>query len=355
MSKPSFKYIALLASVFLAAGLQGCAQEKKAVASPPIVLVRPAEPGLMGGMRATGMIESLGHHVLASEVSGRMVRVNALVGDRVSKGQILAILDPQPTALQLSQARAGLKQAEIDLGLKQSNLNRLKGLVEAGTLSAAELERAQAELQAARQTLLSSRARTDLALRASSETLVRAPVSGIVSVRAVQPSQIVAAGTPLFELEAGSQRIIRTFVPTPAVSTLKAGQTLSFEFGGRVSQARLIGLNGKASATGAVEATLSVGADAPLPGTPVTVLFDDGVLSGVRVPATSVTFGADGMHQVWTINQRNQIEPVRVKLVQLNQTSALVSGAIAPGTPIVSAGTDWVKAGEKVSPKLMTR
>ena len=356
MSKSLLKYMAVLAPLLvLSAGLQGCAQEEKTIAAAPVVLVRPAEPGIMGGQKANGIVESLGHHILASEVSGRIVRVNALVGARVSKGQVLAVIDPKPSALQAIQAQADLKLAETDFGLKQSNFGRLKGLLQAGTISALDLERAQTEAEAARQTVVSARARLGLAARARAETIIRAPVSGVISSRSVEASQIVQAGAPLFELEAGSGRIIRTFIPPAALGTANPGRTYAFVFNGQIAQAQLIGLNGKASATGAVEATLAVGGQAPLPGTPVTVHFDTAAMSGVRVPVTAINVEADGAKFVWAVNPRNQTERVRVTLVQLNQTSAIVTGAIAPGTSVVAAGTDWVKAGQKVTPKMMTR
>jgi RND family efflux transporter MFP subunit len=355
MSDGSLKYILLAATVLGSFSLTACTKKETPTKADPVVLVSPAEPATGTADRSNGIVESLSNHIVASEASGRLTHVKAMVGDRVVRGQVLAIIDAEPNALQAMQVQAELKSAELELRLKQSNLDRIKGLTDAGTVSAADLERAQTEFNAAQQAVIASRARTGLAQRAARETVIRSPVDGIVTARNAQPSQVSAAGTTLFEIEAGKERVIRTVIPSASAQSLKTGQGLTYEHGGKLSTASVLGVSARAAATGAQEVTLSVDNDAPLPGTPVTVLFSSNLSNSLSVPASAITVSDNGVRSVFIVNDQNKVSSVPVEVLQLSGTRAIVSGPVTPGVQIISAGTDWVKVGQKVTPQIMKR
>lgn len=358
MSKASLKYIKLSLTLPLLASLAlfGCSDKPAQTASDaPVVLVRNAEPASAAGTYSTGTVESRERYVISSEASGRAQTVTAYVGDRVTKGQVLAILDPRPTQLQLSQAEAELNRTEALLKERQSALARLKGLVTAGVVSASEYDRTEAEAEAARQSVQSARASFSLAQRSNAEVAIRAPADGVIVNRTLERSQITAAGTPLFELEAGAVRDIRVMVPGDAVKSLTSGQVLNYLYQNQTGHARLLGISSRTSATGAVEARLEILGTAPPAGTALLVHFGAPGASAVTIPATAISTSSNGTQRVFTVDAHNHIQEVSVKLIDLTGPNALISGQIAPGVRVVVAGTDWVKTGMAVRPQNMIR
>ena len=103
-----------------------------------------ARPNGPGTLAASGVIQAR-EVIVASEVAGRVVAVEAEEGDRVSAGQVLLVLDDAPCRANLAQAQAAVQAAEADLAA-------LKAGATPESLAAAEAQVAQARaaLEAAR-------------------------------------------------------------------------------------------------------------------------------------------------------------------------------------------------------------
>ena len=83
---------------------------------------------------------------LASRVAGTVVRVNAQVGDRMQKGEVLALID----AADVGKAKAELLQAIVQLRLKKIDAERLKPLAQSGSVPGRQLREAQSALEEAK-------------------------------------------------------------------------------------------------------------------------------------------------------------------------------------------------------------
>lgn len=103
---------------------------------------------------------------LASRVAGTVLRVNAQVGDRVQKGDVLALVD----AADVGQAKAEFLQAIVQLRLKRIDVERLKPLAESGSVPGRQLREAESALEQAKIRLLGAQqtlANLGLAVRAA--------------------------------------------------------------------------------------------------------------------------------------------------------------------------------------------
>ncbi len=89
---------------------------------------------------------------LASRVSGNVSHVEKQVGDRVRKGDVLALID----AAEVGKAKSELLQSIAQVRLKQTNLDRLRPLANDGTLPVRQFREAEAALQEAKIRLLSA-------------------------------------------------------------------------------------------------------------------------------------------------------------------------------------------------------
>ncbi len=196
-----------------------------------------------GGLRPTNQVE------VGSEVSGRIERIFVDVNDRVTQGQILAVINTDlvddqirqfGANLQASQASVAQAQATLQVGVAQ--LRRLEEVYQRSggkVPSQVELEQARATVQRDRAALASARANVSAqAAQLSSartnraQAVIRAPVSGVVIARQIEPGQTVVASfaTPtLFILaEDLSQMQLRVDVDEADVGQVNEGQKARF-------------------------------------------------------------------------------------------------------------------------------
>lgn len=166
----------------------------------------PLEERLAGSVVARNQTE------IFAEVSGRIVEVLASDGDQVTAGTPLVRLRATEFEEQLRQSEAGLnvadarvKQAEANNTRAQAALKRMETIVERNLGSAAELEAAQAEAASAAAELLLMRAQRQQAASlveerrsALGDTVIRAPITGVVGGRNAEVGQLASASTPLF-------------------------------------------------------------------------------------------------------------------------------------------------------------
>lgn len=87
---------------------------------------------------------------LASRVAGTILRVNTQVGDRVQKGDVLALVD----AADIGKAKAEFLQAIVQLRLKRIDVERLKPLAESGSVPGRQLREAESAFEQAKIRLL---------------------------------------------------------------------------------------------------------------------------------------------------------------------------------------------------------
>lgn len=131
-----------------------------------------------------GRVHAANPHSVASDRQEYVLTVEVNVGDRVTKGQVLATLDTRTAVQNMVALRAKSVEA-------QAQYERLRSLHAAGGASMREVESAFAAAQDARARLAESQ--TGL-----SRHKVTAPVGGVVLSREVEPGELVSPGKPLF-------------------------------------------------------------------------------------------------------------------------------------------------------------
>lgn len=145
-----------------------------------------------GSLVASGYVVARRQATVAAEVTGRLLEVRIEEGQRVRRGEILAVLEPTLARADSGAASARAAGAEADLAEAQRVLTRTRTLSEQGFVSTAAMTSAQARYDAA----LASRnaARSD-AQRASAQLAryeIRAPFSGVVINKSAQPGEIIS-------------------------------------------------------------------------------------------------------------------------------------------------------------------
>jgi len=127
-------------------------------------------------------------------VSGQVVGVHFKDGDVVRQGQLLFTIDPRPFAAGLAEARANAASARSTLALARSDLARANRLVGDEAVSAGEVDALKARVQAAEAAVAAADARVRQKALDMEFTQVRAPITGRISDRRVDPGNQVAGG-----------------------------------------------------------------------------------------------------------------------------------------------------------------
>jgi cobalt-zinc-cadmium efflux system membrane fusion protein len=164
-------------------------------------------------------------------VGGRIVSLQAAIGDTVKIGTPLAVLD----APDFGQAIADLHKAEADSVQKKKALARATALYQGEALARRDLEAAEADAQAA--AAETERARLRLANLApvggridGQRLVLRAPLAGIVVDRQANPGTEVRpdAANPLFVISDLKRLWLAIDLPEKAAAHAKIGETVNF-------------------------------------------------------------------------------------------------------------------------------
>src|SRR6185369_15555485 len=124
-------------------------------------------------------------------VSGAIVGVHFTDGAVVQRGQLLFSIDPRPFVAALNEARAAVASARSDLVLAQTDYGRATRLLEVDAVSKSDVDRIRARVQAA---LAAANARVQSRALDVGFTQVRAPITGRISDRRIDPGNLVQGG-----------------------------------------------------------------------------------------------------------------------------------------------------------------
>lgn len=188
----------VLAPLVLAAGAyQLLTRETPAAAAPPPPTVTVAQPlarDIAEWDQYVGRFEPSRTVEVRPRVSGAVTAVLFQDGAVVRAGQPLFRIDPRPFAAALAEARAGLANAQSDLALARTNLERANRLSAEDGVSRSEVDQLAARVRASSAAIAAAEARVRARALDVEFTLIRAPIGGRVSDRRVDAGNLVAAG-----------------------------------------------------------------------------------------------------------------------------------------------------------------
>ena len=218
---------------------------------------------------ATGTVRSATTSVIAAQIGGTVLEMRVKAGDRVRRGQVLAVLDDRTSRAQLAGAQAGVEEsvqgaAEIDQAIQavvadrqfaEATFKRYQGLLEKNSVSKQEFEGAESRYKAAlaneramqaKRKQIEARGQQATSQRESAQAVfsysrVVAPIDGVVAARSVDAGTVVMPGTPLVTVEDPSRYRLEANVPEQVISKTTLGMSVSVDTGrgkfeGRVSE-----------------------------------------------------------------------------------------------------------------------
>lgn len=210
------------------------------LAPTDVVQVKTRE--LSQGLAIAGALKAVNSAVLKARVPGELQGLTVREGDRVQAGQVIAHVDPTEYQARLRQAteQADAAKAQIEIAQRQFDNNR--ALVNQGFISKTALDTSSSTLVGAQATYKAAVAAMDVAKKSLDDTVLRSPISGIVSQRLAQPGERVAIDARIIEvLDLSAIELEATLSANESVS-VSVGQraSLQIEGAGQAVNARVV-------------------------------------------------------------------------------------------------------------------
>ena len=197
-------------------------------------------------VRYVGSVEAYESVTILPKVTGILETIKVNIGDKVSKGDLIATIDDADFAQRLEQVKANLKLAQaqqershINLDSAKREFERTEALVQGGLvpeqqldLAAAQRDGAQADVDLAEATVNRAQAALDEAKINFDNTRIAARLSGYIDKRRVDPGALVSPTTPLCNIVKTDPAKVVINVPENDVPLLEVGRSAVVKVGG---------------------------------------------------------------------------------------------------------------------------
>ena len=344
-----------LAGVLLTAALAGCGEVPAPVEPPRPVLVTRATSASATGTAFAGEIRAREEAALSFRIGGNLAERRFDVGDRVRRGDLLAVLDAGDVQAQARAAQARLTAAEAQLKRARAEQARLATLGRDQLVSRSSVDAQNAAAAAAQGEVDAARESLAVARNQAAYTQLRAPRDGVIAARQAEAGQVVAAGQPVFSLAADGEREVAFAVPEGAATQVRPGQSVQVELWSNPGQRIAARVREVAPAADPVTRTFAVRAvldadNAPLGASARVHLKPDGA-PGLAVPLGAVQRGTDGHAAVFVVDPKTGVARLRpVATGAFGTDSVPVLRGIAASDWIVAAGGHLLRDGQRVAP-----
>ena len=297
---------------------------------------------------------------LVPQVSGVLTEVLFTEGQMVSKGQVLARIDARPYEQALAQARGQRAKDEAQLAAARVTLARYQTLWQQDSIARQDVDTQAALVKQLEGVVEADRASERAAQLNVGFASIRAPISGRIGLRAIDPGNLVSAGS------AGGIASITQITPIDVVFSVPQDRIAAVQAAQRRGRLPVLALdrarsqplaegsfltldNQVSTATGTVRAKArfaNAGGEL-FPNQFVNARLQLGHDSGVLVPVTALRTGPRGDY-VYVIDDERvaRVRPVTRGMATVEQV--LIAQGLQPGERVVTEGGDRVKDGGKV-------
>jgi RND family efflux transporter MFP subunit len=360
----------------------------------PVQLRAPASVELPTSVIASGSVEGSETSDVAFQVSGKVARVLVEEGQHVTKGQVLAELEPtdyknafdaaeaqkQVADAEAQKASAGLRkqeveEARIDLDRWEDEYKRKRFLVERKSLPANDFQKIEAAYNTAKERYdmavegtrledrnaalaqaLAAKAQASEEQKRFNDTRLLAPISGNISARKIDPGQTVAAGGLAISIVNLNPAKVRVGVPEAEIAKVLPGASAEVSLpslGPRCFEGK-VGIIGVAAEP--ASRTYTVKIIVPNPG-PVLLsgmvaearIFGDEKSRVLTIPGESIVRDPQGAPNVYVYNpDRKRVYARRIEVGRPVGDEVEIRSGLHGDEQIVVAGQQKLREGSLV-------
>jgi HlyD family secretion protein len=324
--------------------------------APRVTVIVPGRTQVSNIVTATGTLAARREMPVGVAGEGGMIsRVWVEPGSWVQAGQVLASIERSVQAQETGQIAAQIAAAQADARLAQTELARSASLVARGFISKADLDRKTAARDSAAARVRVAQAQLGANRARIGRLDIRAPAAGLVLTRAVEPGQVVGAGSGvLFRIAKGGEMELRAQMAEGDLAKMSVGLTASVTpvgtasaFNGQIWQlSPVIDLQSRQGI-----ARIALPYDRALrPGGFASAQITSGAMDAPLLPESAVQSGKDG-NFVLIVDADNKVSRRNVKTGSVNEQGVSILEGLSGQEQVVLSAGAFLNPGETIIPE----
>ena len=283
----------------------------------------------------TSTVQAYVKNNIAPQMAGRITKINVEIGDFVAKGQILAEMD-----------KTSLLQAQLQLQNQEVELQRLKTLYDAGGVSKSDFDAVVLAFNVAKSQVENL----------EENTVLRSPVSGVVTARNYDAGDMYAMSAPIYTVEQIKPVKLLVGISESDYTKVKKGDSVvitadalpDMTFYGKIG--KIYPTIDAATRTFTVEVVVDNNYNTLRPGMFARVTVDFGSNNNVVIPDVAVVKQqGSGERFVDVLNADGTVTYQKIVLGRRMGTEYEVLEGLSDGAKIVTGGMIRLKDGIKVT------
>ena len=336
-------------------------QQGRGPQTVPVAVAKAERRDLPVYLTGLGSVEAFNTVQVKTRLDGQLVQVAFREGQNVQKGDLLAVIDPRPYQVQLSQAEANLFKDQSALQDAKLNLTRFQQLFKDGVIPKQQLDTQGSLVGQLEGAVRADQAQIDNVKLSLVYTRITAPVSGRVGLRLVDVGNMVHAADPNGLLVVTQLQPIAAIFTVPednlqAVSRRMHQGKLMVDAYSRDDQTKLasgylLTIDNQidpATGTGKLKAIFENRDSSLWPNQFVNVhLLLETQKNVISIPAAAIQRGPQGTY-VFVVKPDKTVDMRVVTIGLTSGTLAAVTSGIADNELVVTDGQDKLQAGSRV-------
>lgn len=339
--KTIFKTIIIASAAVLAAGCgnnagkQAAQNQEAAEVVPSVSVVEVSEREVPQTATYTSTVQPYVKNNIAPQMTGRITKINAEIGDFVKKGQVLAEID-----------KSQLQQAQLQLHNQEVELQRLRALYDAGGLSKSDLDAIELQYNV-------TRTQVDNLLE---NTVLCSPIDGVITARNYDAGDMYGMSAPIYVVEQIKPVKLLVAISESEYSKVKKGDSVEITadalpgttFYGKIE--KIYPTIDQATRTFTVEVVVANNYRSLRPGMFARVTVNFGSNDNVVIPDVAVVKQqGSGERFVYILNADGTVNYQKVVLGRRMGAEYEVLEGVPSGAKVVTGGQIRLKDGVKVT------
>jgi membrane fusion protein, multidrug efflux system len=327
----------------------------------PVAVAKAERRDLPVYLNGLGSVEAFNTVQVKSRLDGQLVQLAFREGQNVKKGDLLAVIDPRPYEVQLSQAEANLFKDQSALKDAKLNLTRFEELFKAGVIPKQQFDTQGSLVGQLEGAVRADQAQIDNVKLNLVYTRITAPVGGRIGLRLVDVGNMVHASDPNGLLVVTQLQPIAAVFALPEDNLQSVSQhmhqgKLTVDAYSRDDQTKLasgylLTIDNQidpATGTGKLKAIFENHDSSLWPNQFVNVhLLLEIQKNIIAIPAAAIQRGPQGTY-VFVVKADKTVDMRVVSIGLTSGTLAAVTTGVAEGELVVTDGQDKLQAGSKV-------
>lgn len=194
----------------------------------------------------SGSIAPFVQATLKSKVGGEVEQLKLREGQDVREGEVIARVDTRNLQAQYDREAAAVEKARADLELARLNRDKNRQLLEQKFISQNTFEQTESAYAGSVASFKLAEAQARVAKINLDDAVIRAPFSGTIAKRLVQPGEKVSPDSAIVTLVDLKQMVLEAAVPAAEIPSVRVGQKVRFRvsgFGDRVFEGEVQRIN----------------------------------------------------------------------------------------------------------------